>query len=195
MFSRHVRTALLIGAIGAAASGCATAHARSAPDTPPLAMPPPPPRALETSDAEPPPPLALPDEPARHTPAKPGRAPAPSPKPEANKSEPPKTDTPPPTVEPSKPAEEPPKPPPTLQTAPAGREGEEEQRIRAQLSRATLDLNRIDYRALNADARTQYNTAKRFVTQAEEALRAKNLVLARSVADKAAALAAQLAGK
>jgi hypothetical protein len=41
------------------------------------------------------------------------------------------------------------------------------------LTRATTDLNRIDYRALNADARTQYDTAKRFVTQAQEALRAK----------------------
>jgi len=63
------------------------------------------------------------------------------------------------------------------------------------LTRATTDLNRIDYRALNADARTQYDTAKRFVTQAQEALRAKNLVFARNLADKAAALAVQLAGK
>ena len=58
-----------------------------------------------------------------------------------------------------------------------------------------VDLNRIDVRGLNADARTQYNTAKRFVTQAEDAMRAKNLVFARTVADKAAALAAQLGGK
>ena len=61
--------------------------------------------------------------------------------------------------------------------------------------RATADLNRIDYRALNAEARVQYDTAKRFISQAQEALRAKNLVFARSLADKAAALAAQLAGK
>ena len=144
--SSRLRTALLIGAIGFAASGCATTHAKAEPDAPPLDMPPPPPRVIEAADTEPP-----------------------------------------------KPAEEPPKPPP--QTAPVGRESEEEQRVRAQLMHATTDLNRIDYRALNADARTQYDTAKRFVTQAEEALRAKNLVFARSVADKAAALAAQLAGK
>jgi hypothetical protein len=192
-FRTRVRTALLIGAIGVAASGCATTHAKSAPDAPPLDMPPPPPRAIEPSDTEPPPPIALPDEPEHHPPAR--RVPSPSPKPEATKPEPPKPETP-PIVEPPKPAEEPPKSPPTtLQTAPAGRETEEEQRIRAQLSRAMADLNRIDYRALNADARTQYDTAKRFVTQAEDALKAKNLVFARSVADKAAALAAQLGGK
>ena len=176
--SGRLRTALLIGAIGFAASGCATTHAKAEPDAPPLDMPPPPPRVIEAADTEPPPPIPLPEEPARRTPPATAR----------------RLPTPPPAAEPPKPAEEPPKPSP-LQTAPAGRESEEEQRIRAQLMHATADLNRIDYRALNADARTQYDTAKRFVTQAEDALRAKNLVFARSVADKAAALAAQLAGK
>ena len=31
------------------------------------------------------------------------------------------------------------------------------------------DLNRINYQALNADARTQYDTARRFISQAEDA--------------------------
>jgi hypothetical protein len=91
----------------------------------------------------------------------------------------------------AKPAE----PPKTLQTTSAEEEGREDQQIRALLQRASNDLKRIDYRRLSVDARTQYDTAKRFVTQAENALRAKNLVFARTVADKAAALAAQLAGK
>ena len=67
--------------------------------------------------------------------------------------------------------------------------------IRQQLAKASSDLTRVDYRALNADARTQYDTAKGLVRQAEDALRAKNLVFARSLADKAATLATQLAGK
>jgi len=67
--------------------------------------------------------------------------------------------------------------------------------IRQQLQRASNDLGRIDYRALSADAKTQYDTAKRFVQQADEALHARNLVFAKTVADKAAALAAQLAGR
>ena len=95
----------------------------------------------------------------------------------------------------AKPTEEAPRPPTTLQTTPPTAEGEVERGIRASLVHATADLNRIDYRALNNDARTQYDTAKRFVDQAESAMRAKNLVFAKTVADKAAALAAQLAGR
>ena len=83
----------------------------------------------------------------------------------------------------------------TLQTIPPGAEGEMERTIRAQLSHAANDLTRVDYRALNSDARTQYDTAKGLVRQAEDALKARNLVFAKSIADKAAALAAQLASK
>ncbi len=70
-----------------------------------------------------------------------------------------------------------------------------ERGIRQILGRATADLNRIDYRTLGADARAQYDTAKRFITQAQDSVRAKNLVFAKSLADKAAALAAQLSGQ
>jgi hypothetical protein len=93
------------------------------------------------------------------------------------------------------PANEESKPASTLQTKPAGEEGDVERGIRSTLTRATTDLNRVDYRTLNTDARTQYDYAKRFVRQAEDALRQKNLVFAKTVADKAAALAAQLASR
>jgi len=63
------------------------------------------------------------------------------------------------------------------------------------LNQATMALDRIDYRKLNPDAQTQYNTAKRFAIQAQDAIRARNLVFARTLADKAASLAAQLAGR
>ena len=63
------------------------------------------------------------------------------------------------------------------------------------MARAATDLNRIDYRVLNADARTQYDTAKRFIRQADDAIRSKNLVFAKSLADKAAVLAVQLGGR
>jgi uncharacterized protein (DUF885 family) len=91
--------------------------------------------------------------------------------------------------------EDPPRPPTTLQTTPPTAEGEVERLIRASIAKANADLNRVDYRALNNDARNQYDTAKRFIRQADDAMRAKNLVFAKSVADKAAALAAQLAGR
>ena len=49
------------------ASGCVRAHAKAAPDNPPLDMPAPPPRVVESSDENPPVPVELPAEPARST--------------------------------------------------------------------------------------------------------------------------------
>ena len=175
-------------------SACTRAKAKTAPDAP-LDMPAPPPREVESIESEPPPVVPLAQEPARNTPTRPRPNPPREPaRPEPVRPEPPRPETPP--VEPPKPSEEPPKPPPTpLQTTPPTAEGEMERGVRAALSKAYADLNRIDYRALNNDARTQYDTAKRFIRQAEDAIRAKNLVFAKSVADKAVVLAAQLAGR
>ena len=83
----------------------------------------------------------------------------------------------------------------TLQTTPATAEGELERGVRATITRASNELNRIDYRVLNADAKLQYDTAKRFIRQADDAVKAKNLVFAKTLADKAATLADQLAGR
>jgi hypothetical protein len=137
-----------------------------------------------------PPPLSLPGEPARSAPSRALPAqrtetprPAESAKGEAALPEVPKS------------VEESPKQPSiltTLQTTPVQQEGEVERRIRSLLTQASSRLNRINYQALNADARTQYDTAKRFVVQAEEALRAKNLVFATNLAEKAAELSSQL---
>jgi hypothetical protein len=74
-------------------------------------------------------------------------------------------------------------------------EGELERRTRGLLLEATSNLNRIDYGRLNPDAKGQYDSAKGFVRQAEDALRTQNLVFASYLADKAATLAAQLRGK
>ena len=63
------------------------------------------------------------------------------------------------------------------------------------LARATADLKRVNYQTLGAAARTQYDSAKGFVKQADDALKAKNLLFAGSLADKAAALAGQLAAR
>ncbi|MBI4484613.1 MAG: hypothetical protein HY655_01255 [Acidobacteria bacterium] len=138
-------------------------------------------------EAEVPAPIPLPDEPARRLPARP--------RPAAPRAETPKPEL--PVVEAQKPDEESPRaaPPTTLQTTPKDAEGELDRSIRTTLSRATADLSRIDYRVLDANGRNQYDTAKRFVQQAEDALRAKNLVFAKNLADKAASLAAQLAGR
>jgi hypothetical protein len=174
-------------------AGCSHAAAKTTPEMPALEMPPPPPRDVEPADIETPQPVPLATEPARNAPARPRPSPAPRPA-EPRAAEPPKPE-PTPVIEPAKPAEETPRPPTTLQTTPATAEGEVERGIRASLQRATADLNRVDYRHLNADARTQYDTAKRFVSQADDAIRTKNLVFAKNLAEKAATIAAQLAGR
>jgi hypothetical protein len=136
--------------------------------------------------------MPLPEEPAR-TPSPRLRPTVPqAPRPESPKTEPPKTEQP---VEATKPEEEPAKPPALLQTTPPNTEGDLERGIRATLTRAQTDLNRIDTARLNADARGQYETAKTFIRQAEQAVRAKNLLFAKNLAEKAAALAVQLAPK
>jgi outer membrane biosynthesis protein TonB len=187
--------ALCLSALALMQLGCsARAQAKATPELPPLAMPAPPPRDVEPAEVEAPQPVPLATEPARNAPARPRPA-TPAARPEPPKPEPKADPTPaPPPVEPAK-AEEPPKPLTTVQTTPPTAEGEVERGIRASLLRATADLNRVDYRALNRDARTQYDTAKRFVTQADTAMKTKDLLFAKNLAEKAAAIAAQLAGR
>jgi hypothetical protein len=182
-------------------SGCARMHAKTTPDNPPLDMPAPPPRDVEPTEVETLPPVPLAQEPARNAPTRrqqPAREPAKTEP--ARPAEPPKPAETPATTEPPKPAtpaptEEPPKPATTLQTTPTAVEGDLERTIRATITRATSDLMRVDYRTLNADAKTQYDYAKRYMRQAEEAMRAKNMLFAKTLADKAAVVAAQLAGR
>ncbi len=176
-------------------AACAHPKAKTIAELPPLEMPPAPPRDIESNESEPLPPVPLPTEPARNTPPR-TRPAAPAREPRANENSRPEPARPETTTETEAPrAEEPPRPATTLQTTPPEAEGEVERNIRSTMQRATNDLNRIDYRVLNSDARTQYDTAKSLIKQAETAVKSKNLVFAKSVADKAAALAAQLGGK
>ena len=163
------------------AAGCFRAQARTAPDTPPLDVPLPPPRLVEAAETQPPEPMTLPEA-ARTTPLPPP-APTPPQQGDAPKPEPPK-----PTEEPKAPATT------TLRTTPTEQEAEVERRIRGLLLEATINLNRIDYGRLNTDAKGQYDSARGFVRQAEDALRGKNLVFASFLADKAATLAVRLRG-
>ena len=64
--------------------------------------------------------------------------------------------------------------------------------IRELLGRATRDLSRVNVASLNNDGRAQYDTARRFIQQADEALKARNIVFAGKLADKAATMAAVL---
>jgi len=187
---RSARALLLTCLAVCLASGCIRARARTIPSPPALDVPLPPPRLVEAAEEPPPPePLTLPAEPTRSTLPRPPRTP-PAPVQQTESSKPP---------EPPKPPEEPKelKPPAatTLRTTPTQQEGELERRTRGLLLEATSNLNRTDYGRLTPDAKGQYDSAKGFVRQAEDALRTKNLVFASYLADKAATLAAQLRAK
>src|SRR5262245_6023146 len=170
-------------------SGCFGLRAKAVTAPTPLDMPEPPPRIVEVHEPEAPPPILLPEEPARNTPTRPTPNPRAA---EPARPAPAPSETP---VDAAKPEELTPRPPAALQTTPTQREEAVERRILGLLRQAMNDLNRINYQNLSSDGRTQYDMAKRFVSQAEEALRAKNLVFANTMADKAATLALQLSGR
>jgi hypothetical protein len=157
---------------------------------PALEVPPPPPRRAAAAEVPVPPQIPLIEVPAPTTAPEPPRVPPPSPPRDTVRTEAPKPE---PVAEQPKTSEEVRSPATTLQTTPADREGELERRVRASLKTATDVLNRVDYRKLNADVQSQYDSAKSFMRQAEDALRTKNLVFAQTMADKAVALAGQLA--
>jgi hypothetical protein len=171
-------------------AGCFGLRGRAVTAPTPLDMPEPPPRVVEVHEPDVPPPIALPEEPVRNTPTRPRPTPPTTEVARPGPPAPPETPT-----DTAKPEELTPRPPTTLQTTPTQREEEVERRVRGLLGHAMTELNRINYQNLSSDGRTQYDMAKRFVSQAEEALKAKNLVFATNLADKAATLATQLAGR
>ena len=170
-------------ALSASVGACAKARARTEPVMPVLAPPPPPPRIIETYHDEPVPTVEpSPVDAALITP--PSRPPA---RPPAVRTEPPKPE--PARTEPGRPTSAPPAL--TLKPAP-GVAAKTEASIRELLGRARRDLQQVNYAALGADGRAQYDTARRFMDQAEEALKGGNLAFAGKLADKAATMGAVL---
>lgn len=79
----------------------------------------------------------------------------------------------------------------TLSPTP-GSESQTVTAIQGLLGRATRDLARVNPALLGSDGRSQYETARRFIQQSEEALKTRNIVFASKLADKAATMAAVL---
>lgn len=190
---RPLSFALLIVAL--AVGGCATARAKARPDLPSLEVPDPPARVIVPPAAEAP---TTQDDTRVAVPApavpggKPGQRSSPS-----NRAEAPRTDKrpdPPSAPEPVKPQVAV-APGPTLEQALPTKPDEIEKQVRDRLKQAKLDLSKVDYQALSPDGKAQYDTAKRFMEQADQALGQKNFVFAAKVGDKAAGLAAGLVGR
>jgi outer membrane biosynthesis protein TonB len=176
-------------ALVAALSACAKTKPIVVADGPPLAMPLPPTRVFAPPE-EPIPVLAPPPdiadaEPPKPAPRPPARRPPAAPAAEAAKPEP---DPAPVATSPA------PEPARELRAAPSAADAAAERQVKDLLARASRDLNRVDYRRLSNEGRSQYDQAKRFAEQAEQALKERNFVFASTLADKAAMLASQLGG-
>jgi hypothetical protein len=178
MRMRQALIVLLTVVLGACA---AKAQVRTEVPVPLLDPPPPPPRVVAVY-TEPEPiavvPAAEPTTPSR-PPARPTR---PEQKPE-------------PTATPPEPVETVSRPVsgPSLTLTPTpGSEAQTVTAIRDLLGKATRDLSRVNVSSLNHDGRAQYDTARRFIQQAEDALKTRNIVFAGKLADKAATMAAVL---
>jgi outer membrane biosynthesis protein TonB len=178
-----VRRLFFVAALAALATGgCGPARVKTEPVPVSLDVPAPPPRIIVPPEPEPaPPPAPEPEAPVQKALRRPAVATPPRPdsnsKPDATRAV----------------ASVP--PPATLQQALAASPADIVRQVRDQLAQAQSDLRRVDYLGLNADAKSQYDTAKRFIGQAEQALTQKNLVFAAKVAEKAAGLAASLVGR
>jgi hypothetical protein len=170
---------LVVTLIGASGTSCARARANTEPVIPDLIPPPPPPRIVERFPDEPVPTIEpSPVESALASlPIKPPVRPIA--KPELPKPEPAR-------AEPERPAAV--APPLTLKPAP-GVAAQTEASIRSLLENAERNLQRVPYAALNSDGRAQYDTARRFMQQAQEALKTSNLAFAGKLADKAKTMA------
>ncbi|MGE0393907.1 MAG: hypothetical protein AB7I25_06470 [Vicinamibacterales bacterium] len=170
-------TALLV----ALASGCAKMQARTVPEGPALAVPVPPAREIVAALDPPPLPVEEPVVPPAPVVAPPVVPPRPAPPPPRAARPDPPAESPAPRIEPR-----------TLRApGDVAREGA----VRERLGGAAADLGRVDYGKLGAAARSQYDQARRFLRQAEQAIKDQNLAFAATLADKAATLAADLAGR
>jgi type IV secretory pathway VirB10-like protein len=182
----------LVLGVGMSGASCAKAQARTTADGPPLEMPAPPARVIAPVDE---PIASSPSEPAEPAPAPPStnRRPArrPSPSEGTQKPEVPAAAPAEPAVPQAVPTDgRPVEPPPTLRAP-----GSAEKPIRDRLTLAQSNLSRVDYTKLSNDGRSQYEQSKRFIQQAEQALKDQNFVFAQTLADKAAQIATELLGR
>ena len=178
-----VMRALSLVLLTATLGGCAAkAQVRTEVEVPLLQPPPAPPRVVvEYAEPEP---LTVAPAVEAATPAKP----APRPSRPDQKPEPIATAPEPPVEAVARPAS-----PPSLTLTPSpGTEAQTVTAIRELMGRAARDLSRVNAGSLNRDGRSQFETARRFLQQADEALKARNIVFAGRLADKAATMAAIL---
>jgi outer membrane biosynthesis protein TonB len=177
---KQLRLLVVLAVSALAATGCATG-AQVIADSPTLAVPPVPPRAIEPQlTVEPPeiePVAPLPTPPSTPPKARPPAQRPSEPKPELKPEATPENTTAATTA--------PPAPVAPLRTATTPSGPEAVRLIRDTMMRAEAILRRVDYQKLSEDRRASYNAAKNFVQQAEEKIKQEDLRLAMDFATRA----------
>ena len=190
MASHFFRSSFVLLVAALTASACATTRAETPRERPALDVPMPPPRMI----APLPPPAPPMPEPVGDLPG--SSAPAPSrPRPQR----PPET-----TAKPEKTEEKPadPNPPstaaapvPQLRTPEVANAAQTAQQTRDTIERTKKTLENINYLTLAPVRQKAYDDSKLFYTQAEEALKNNNFLVAKELAEKAERLAKELQGR
>jgi hypothetical protein len=189
---RILRSGLLVVLAAVGGTACTPTRVEVAIERPALDVPPPPPRLIVP--LPPPPQSPRPDPvPALEESGAPTAA---KPRPSREKEAPPKTE-PKPEEKPAEttPPANAPSPVPPLRIPAGGDPNEQAAQIRASIDRTLGTLNGIDYGKLQETRRKQYEEAKLFATQAEQALKENNLVVAKEFADKADRLTKELTSR
>ena len=185
--------ALVLAALSLAGAGCAKKVIAAAPPPAPLAVPMVPPRLVG--------PVQVPEErpqPVAEAPAAPAERPQPRPsrvatRPAETPAEPAPDEAPRARAEGAEPA--PPVAAPLLRTRETANDAEAVKKVRDVLTRAEQNLARVNYRTLTANGKAQADTARRFISQAGDALDRRQLTFALSLADKAEQLSTSLANR
>ena len=186
--------AVVLAALSMGASGCTKKVIAAAPAPVPLAVPSVPPRIVG--------PVVVPDErpqPVAEAPAAPVQRPAAKPprsRPTDPAAETAVEDVQRARAEGAEPAAaSPPTPAPLLRTRETANDAEAARKIQDVLRRAEQNLAKVNYRGLSTNGRKDADTARRFITQAGEALEKRQLTFAASLADKAEQLSTSLANR
>ena len=185
-------TAVVVAALSLTATGCTRKVIAAAPPPVPLAVPSVPPRIVG--------PVVVPDErpqPVAEAPATPTQRPAsrpprprPDPAAETAVEDPQRA-----RAEGAEPAAAAVTPAPLLRTRDTANDVEAAKKVQEVLRRAEQNLAKVNYRGLSANGRKDADTARRFITQAGEALEKRQLVFAASMAEKAEQLSTSLANR
>jgi hypothetical protein len=190
----HGLLAVVVVALSLAAAGCVKKAIAAAPAPVPLVVPAVPPRIVG--------PVVVPDEkpqPVAEAPAAP--APRPATRPARLATRPPDAPADPPVDDAQRARAEgaeaaaAPAGPPLLRTRETANDAEATRKVREVLTRAEQNLAKVNYRALTVNGKEQADTARRFISQAGDALEKRQLVLALSLADKAVALSSGLVNR